>query len=1366
MFQKEKNKTSKLFKGSAAVLATAISLSFFPIGIGSLNADYVGGDIGSEAIIIENINQKAKTTGEYEIRAAYFGSERKIPVGLQEESEGVNPYASYLVNYDGVSPITNISSSVKVTYANSDAELTIDRNSNADIISGLNGLSTASKDAVYGTVVFTEVGEYIVEYNIDITVGGEVKHFSTEYSVYSELSDAYFDFAENDANIIPSIYDIALVKAKNNGAVKDLKLPLPKVFNEKDEEQDVVFLAQNPTSDEQTGGKAYVVISVSGSKPVVVESTNDEFFIPSRYFDATNDAYAGTGNFVIKYSYFTPAGQFVSSYTQTYRVEESYYEDYELNLSLSTSQINAVTGVAVELPKLQASTGDNTTPSGETVSVSYTIKALRKDSTGSYAETRDGSIVDGKFTPWADGDYLIEYVATDFYGNTKTYKDLYIDGVKDTQAPIVIAYDAGDKENFNTDGSVKEYIDASTYLKSKTQTNNIVIFAIGATDNVSTVDEMELIRTISSSSKTIEIGNQYAKYNIIFDFDVTKLADNKTLLALLNDDAVDTGNEAAVKEWLKNNNYLIATVDESKTIEDGYAYLNVKETNELILNGSNSGISYTVRYKAKDGAGNNATALAYTMTVTNDPSFADSEAPSITFPTSLKNSYRTDAIITFDKPTASDDNDTRMQVKVEYVYTGAEGHEYKPIVLEDEYKIDISEIFGSTYKDDVPVKVTIKVTAEDDYKNLSTWTKEIEIADVVDNTAPTIFAESYSSENQTIIEQNSEVLLPTITYTDDNVKYMNAQVYVNRITYKTDSTSEDDQVRIETPIAVTGKRELQKSGGIYRVFAGKFVAAYEGLYEVKVVATDAGGNQITTFYYYEAQGTTYVSEPKIQAPNVIGDSGKIELGTEIEFETPTVSYSLADNQGIIGVSDDDSKSATDYDIVVTNDSSAAYDFDGDVFTAKAVGSFTFEYNVRVTIYDKDVFENQNGALIYKTNSGKVYQLSNQDIVVLTSDTFLYGVNDQTNITLYKLNDDTKISVADGVASANIGGKTYKALITNDAIEFLTGDGSKVDLTYAEGAFKLGDTSLSVGGVVSTIASEKIKTYNLVSDPIRATVQDTTAPTMPSYDYPSIANLNEMISIGKIKATDSAGIDKDKSYVLISYRGGSSSRSTTIYMKDWNQNSGYNSETGDIDYKLDSNGNYTITYYVYDIHGNLNDDRTYSIAVGDCESPKIELPESFVEEKYELGSTLTLDYDKIREAISDNISEKETLLDTLKIKLINTSTNKEVENTEDAESNRYSYVLDEAGTYSLEITVTDEAGWETTNDTIQFEVSTEAGEGMNVYEIIGIVLIVLACLTLAGVILYFVINKVKKDKKRKLRGVENRKSADTKNKDSK
>lgn len=1365
MFQKEKNKSLKLLKGSAVVLATAFSLSFFPVGISSAKADYVGGGIGSESIVIQNINQSAKTTGEYEIRAGYFGNEGKIPVGLQKESEGVNPYSSYLVNYDGTNTITNISSSVKVTYANSDAELVIEKESNDDIISGL----ANPKNAVYGTVTFTEVGEYIVEYNIDITVGGEVKHFSTEYSVYSDLSDAYFDFAENDENIVPSVYDIALVKANNDGKVKDLKLPLPEVYNEKDELQDVVFLSEKPISEDQTEGKAYVVITVSGSKPVVVESTNGEFFIPARYFDSTNDAYAGTGNFVIKYAYFTPSGQFVSSHSETYRVEESYYENYELDVSLSTSQINAVTGVAVALPKLQASTGDETSPAGETVNVSYTVRALRKDSTGSYAETKDGSIVDGEFTPWADGDYLIEYVATDFYGNTKTYRDLYIDGVKDSQAPVVVAYDAGNKENFNEDGSVKEYIDASIDLKSKTQTNNIVIYAVGATDNVSTADQMELTRTISSSSKTIEIGNDYAKYNIIFDFDVTKLADNKTLLALLNDDHVDTDSEEAVKEWLKNNKYLIATNEEGKTIEDGYAYLDVKLTNDLILNGSNSGTSYTVRYRAKDAAGNNATVLSYSISVTNDSSFADTEEPSITFPTSLKNSYRTDAIITFDKPTVSDDNDTRMQVNVEYVYTGADGTSYDPIVLDDEYKIDLSEIFGSTYEQDRPVKVTIRVTSEDDYKNTATWEKEIEIADIVDTVTPTIFAESYSAENPEIIEQNSQVILPTITYTDDNVKYMNTQVYVNRISYKTDSTDEDNQIRVETPVAVTGKKELQKSNGIYRVFAGKFVAAYEGQYEVKVVATDAGGNQITTFYYFEAQGKSYVSEPVIQAPDVIGESGKIELGTEIEFETPTISYSLADGMGIIGVSEDDSKTATDYDIVVTNDAPADYEFDGDVFIAKAVGSFTFAYNARVTIYDKSVFSFENGKLLYEyeNEQGEVCTFANNDIAVITSDALLYGVYSETAITLYKLNDNASgiIKVADGIASATVGGKTYKALITNDAIEFLAGDGSKVELTYEGSAFKLGDESLTTSSAIS-LSNESIKTYNLVSDPIKATVQDTTAPTMPNYDYPAIANVNEVIRIGKINATDNAGIDKEKSYVLISYRGGNASRSTTINMSDWKENSSYNSETGDIDYKLDSNGNYTITYYVYDIHGNLNDDRTYSIAVGDCESPKIALPSDFVEEKYELGSTLTLDYDKIREAISDNITNEETLLNTLEIKLINTSTNTEVENIEDAGDNRYSYVLNEAGTYSLEITVTDEAGWETTNDSVQFEVSTDANEGMSVYEIIGTVLIVLACLTLAGVILYFVINKVKKDKRKKSRKPESKKENDSKSKDNK
>ena len=149
MFQKQKTGSSKLFKGSAAALAAAFSLTMFPVGLSSTSADYVNETIGSEAIIVQNINQSAPTTGAYEIRAAYFGDEAKIPVGLEEEQAGINPYAAnyYSISYGG-SEITDITSSVSVTYANSNVPLEITKNSNAEIISGLK----KPREAVYGPV--------------------------------------------------------------------------------------------------------------------------------------------------------------------------------------------------------------------------------------------------------------------------------------------------------------------------------------------------------------------------------------------------------------------------------------------------------------------------------------------------------------------------------------------------------------------------------------------------------------------------------------------------------------------------------------------------------------------------------------------------------------------------------------------------------------------------------------------------------------------------------------------------------------------------------------------------------------------------------------------------------------------------------------------------------------------------------------------------------------------------------------------------------------------------------------------------------------------------------------------------------------
>ena len=74
-------------------------------------------------------------------------------------------------------------------------------------------------------------------------------------------------------------------------------------------------------------------------------------------------------------------------------------------------------------------------------------------------------------------------------------------------------------------------------------------------------------------------------------------------------------------------------------------------------------------------------------------------------------------------------------------------------------------------------------------------------------------------------------------------------------------------------------------------------------------------------------------------------------------------------------------------------------------------------------------------------------------------------------------------------------------------------------------------------------------------------------------------------------------------------------------------------------------------------------------------------------------------------------------------------------------------LEQAGTYQLTISVKDEAGNETSR-TYSFEVTTDEKSAVNVTEVMGGVLIGLSVAILAGVVIYFVVSKVKLDKKEK------------------
>ena len=1341
-----------LFKGASIVFAGMFAATLFPMNVITSSADFVYGDIGSEAIILNNAQTTANKGSTYEIRAAYFGSDSKIPVGL-------NDYTYYVqngegaVNYDGTNTITAITSDVTVTYKSSGQEIEVNKHGDSEI----KGALADAKSAVYGTVELDNAGEYIVTYTFDVTVGGETKHFSTECIVYSEITTAYFEFDSNDQNIIPSIYDVAL----QNGTLKNIALPLPTLFDRNEKEVKDVTYVLNTDAVPQEGECVRISVS-AGEKPVVVEQNEDGYYIDSKYFDEKNaDVFAGYGNYTIKYAYYV-GGQFITSITKSFAVKDSYYKDYKLALSQEGSLTSAITGVEATLPTISGKTGDEATPKNESVAISYTVEAYRKDSKSSYSETKKGSIVDGKFTPWANGEYKITYTAKDFYGNEETLS-FYISGVKDTQAPEAKIYDASLAVETGEDGKLV-YPDASTALKTKTSVGNVIIYAIGATDNVSDAENMKLTRVIKNSSREITI-DKYHGYNLIFDYKwETFLANNNYISERLADLLLTSQQE--VEQWLKDNKFLIVTDDSTKTVEEGYAYLDISSSGGNIFNGSSGeGTSYTILYYAEDEAGNESVQLSYGISIVSGE-FDDDVNPEITFVSNLKNSYRANSVITFEQPTATDDNDDRMDIVTEYFYTAKDGTKYESKTFEeDEYKIDLSEINSTTYEgDEVPNKVTIKVTAKDDYGNKGEWTKEIAIADVQDATAPTIVYEKYNTKSDEVIKQNGDIILPTIKLIDDHVQYLNAEVYVNRIQYVESENAENEPVskRVETPVTVVGKSEIKDvASKSYILQAGKVVASYAGEYQVKVVFTDAGNNQITTFYSFYVTATNVVDDPVIVGGQLIDVEDKVEVGKAVDLGTPSIDYKLnGDKYDIFGVSTDDAKTALNYNVKVINDAPSSYVFnenEEDTFTAYEPGVYKLQYFVNVSVFDKNIFtKSEDGSVLVEADNqnNKVTPLENGDFVITSStdNTVKYAVKTQTEYKVYDLSSEFGYDSVLGQYKEDNTKKYFVSL--SNSFELIAQDGSTLafSLTADEGNnLTIGSTSKPLSSTSTYQLDAYTSYYNLASvQEYTLTVIDETAPEiLGEYDYPTSASKDSTVSIQKVEARDlsAKGINTAKSYVIISYKGGQTSYSTQYYLDNWKEATGYNPTTGNIDYKLTQDGNYTITYYVYDYYDNVNSDNSYSIRVGDVDSPEIDIADGFVEEKYALGSQLVLDCSKI--TLSDNkTTDEDKLWDTVKITVTNTSTNDDpLVNQGSDEEHRYSYNLDKAGTYKIEISVTDEAGW-TTTKTVEFEVSTDAEGGVEVYKIIGTILIVVAVLVLAGVIAYFVISKVKKNKKAK------------------
>lgn len=1233
------------------------------------------------------------------------------------------------------------------------------------------------------------VGRYEIEYSV--TDGGVTYTYTLELNCVVE--DVTFTFDTNDKNIVPSVYDLSLSKA--NGSYKDIVLPIPTITDEKGNEIDDVPVhidGEEPTEDE------YMTITLDQgySDDVKVARTSDGKY----YIDGDSLSEANGSTFNIVYTFYQN-GAPIASTTKSFTVDDSYYTDsngnpgYTLKISRASSQpSSADVKVKVALPSINATTSASDTPSSESVTVSYVINVDRMEN-GNVVETIEDAIdEDFNFTAPKNGDYRIEYVATDFYGHTAT-NSFTITDVRDTRSATPYIYDAGDENAKNEDGSYKS---ALNYVKSKTENRNIVIFAIGGHDYAVDEGELNLYREIRSgtNSNVILYDIQgYDHYNLIFN---AKADSDKSIYRAIYDDnayirnqmilgGVVATDDDTIKNWLKAHKYLIVTDGEKDPITgeafafaEGEAPTTEEEWSALgyacIEPSSNQDFAvqtYNVYYYADDKVkNNNAGMLDYSFEIVTNAD--DSAVPTIQYPTELQNSYLGDDIITLTAPTASDEGgDSNVELHTAYRYLDSSrqpittvGEEIRYVINdaskrnipsdrwyiqadgnnvvsssgwtilegEDEYEIDLSD------KPEGAAYIEFFSYAIDDQGNVAFYAQQSYVSNIEDSVAPFLYSVVSAPEVDGGYINDKTIVLPTLTYKDNLPQYMTSAVVVYRV---------DRDTQEQFVVHSSGMNSMPNAGtGDYVLMAGSFTPSVGGTYIAAVTVTDAGNHSVTTYFAYEVEEIPVVEDPEIT--NIGQDSKEIVVGQPERLDPPKISVSESAEIGYIGFNAYSSENiANDYIISVVEADNNEYVLDQGTgyFTANASGTYTLEYTAFVISYStkEEYFSTVEGG-----ENGKLF---------LTKD------SEGQDVLAYKA-DGTENLVGEGQATA---GETYLITRTGSNGQYKlsantnpTGfDGKELDLTSLP-QYSNGESVVELHKTENETENNRI-TFISGEVAVNLYMDDTVYPKTQYGDLSSEVLIKELDG-------DVAGAGKkdlENSNVKISFveTGGTTRIIDTISLADWtvSDDNAYLRQDGrNIYLKLNRNGRYTITYTLKAVdHMGMSvgseQTKSYTLSVGDVRAPELTIDNAnnqFIAARYNVGDTVDIRIaDESLVTVNDpGGSSREELLKNLTITVRNTSTNSSavtLSNQSDVEGQyAYSYTIEEEGTYQISISVRDAAGNTSQTSTFTFTVGGESTDPVNVTEIVGKVLIGVAAVILAGVVVYFIVSKVKESKGKK------------------
>ncbi len=804
----------------------------------------------------------------------------------------------------------------------------------------------------------------------------------------------------------------------------------------------------------------------------------------------------------------------------------------------------------------------------------------------------------------------------------------------------------------------------------------------------------------------------------------------------------------------------------------GFAYINTDKTfGASSNNGGFNYSSYEIRYWASDVA-ENSNYISRSVTLTTQ---SDSEAPKLTISSSFQDTYLPETKVTFTKPTVSDNDDTSSRMIVKTLYRFLNGTEVVDVTNKDDEvisNVDIDEIFADLrtqsdnrdetsgveytelYKaynfqdkndgyvdltDDELSEYTIDLAkangatsvqifayAYDDEGNVGVIGREFNIAAAIDEALPTFYEDSVEIPEDAVYEQYADIELPTITVADDLVTYMNYRINISHI------GADGTRTTVSSPLNSTKK--FNAGDYSFTVNGGTFTAPFAGDYSVATEIKDSANNTIVVFSHYNVANRMIVNDPVVKTTL---ESQTVELDDNpvISLPTPTVDYSI--------------------------DNSLDYE------TYKA-GNYTDEpqYVVLGVDADRNVTTNaysvsnglQNSFTPSKEEVGKSVGIYyDVELRVYATSEFTYNEGSYSEVQADREFGSNYFTMKDGDGSIKIktvDENTLKLKFTDNNVYYAEKAEDVTVTAYLstdESKANVADTTLSSLDLVSWFTN--LRTFNLTSDIYYITVQDTQGPVIKNYDYGSqIISADQLsgegykLEIQGIEATDASGINLDRSSISV----------TTSYKSEGETHTSYDSLEGDelLNGKtktITRNGTITINYTVYDNNGNSST-KEVVIKAGDVTDPRITIvnidEEDYIKDTYSLSdfkdNLFKVDLTKL--SFSDDSTDDSSRL-TVSYSFSNDETTDEDIEAEYQTDEEIAYEITETGTYTFTVTVTDESGNFTPRE-FTFTVTDEEVDPTLTYQIIGTVLIVISVLVLAGVIIYFVVSKVKLDKELK------------------